>query len=78
MKKTKTERNERTGKHVSMIAGRILNNLTGVKSGDRIYVQQVDRPYLFQPIGRVSDIKKLAASALTQTPDHIGRRALKK
>lgn len=58
-------KNERTSKRVGKVAGRILQIFEQfeIPASDEVYVADNIK------IGTAGDIKALAASALTQTPD---------
>ncbi len=66
-------KNERTSKRVSAIAGKIMRNIQHVRTGP----SQYNPVYMYYPassanetlICTIGDLKALAASALTQTPD---------
>ena len=66
-------RQEQTSKRISAIAGRILKQLEGFHiGGSPIYVVDAYRGFLIGTPDNyltIADLKALAASALTQSPD---------
>lgn len=83
-------KNERTSKRVSTIAARVLDSLKNVKDGENvnIYVQDWIFPKwkgmtfpmtVRTPLRKitVADLKALAASCLTQSPD-VSKKGRKK
>ncbi len=65
-------KNERTGKRAASIAGRILDKIRIHGRGDYVWVA-TDSICIFN-VCSVKELKILAASALTQSPDKPKRK----
>lgn len=64
-------KNEKTSRRVASIAGRVHKALAEVPVGYRLYIYVQDAGGAFADLLSVGDVKKLAASALTQAPNKV-------
>jgi hypothetical protein len=68
-KKPVKARNERTGVLVANVAGRVLDRLTSLREGTVHAVYSREHGKFSMEVCSIMDLKKLAASCLTQARD---------
>lgn len=61
-------RNEVTGKKAATVAGKLLDRLSGIPGRKKVYFQVGQGSVTFATI---SELRTIAASALTQTPNKV-------